>query len=109
MVPVVTCKYLKTHIRYLSVAARVLNYTLVCYTLLPFPPENKLPPLFDHQVLAQEFCLINKPPFSTVHVHVHTQVCIYYCMSGRAIWGNIQLEGGSIGPTKGRYNTEPES
>ena len=27
---------------------------------------------------------------------------IYYCMSRRAIWGNIQLEGGSIGPTEGR-------
>ena len=34
---------------------------------------------------------------------------IYYCMTGRAIWGNIQLEGGSIGPTEGRDNTEPES
>ena len=30
---------------------------------------------------------------------------IYYCMSGRAIWGNIQLEGGSIGPTGGKDNT----
>ena len=30
-------------------------------------------------------------------------------MSGRAMWGNIQLEGGSIGPTEGRDNIEPES
>ena len=36
-------------------------------------------------------------------------IYIYYCMTGRAIWGNIQLEGGSIGPTEGRDNTEPES
>ena len=34
---------------------------------------------------------------------------IYYCMTGRAIWGNIQLEGGSIGPSAARDNTEPES
>ena len=34
---------------------------------------------------------------------------IYYCMNGRAIWGNIQLEGGSIGPTEGRDITEPEN
>ena len=34
---------------------------------------------------------------------------IYYCMTGRAIWENIQLDGGSIGPTEGRDNTEPES
>jgi len=34
---------------------------------------------------------------------------LYYCTTGRAIWGNIQLEGGSIGPTEGRENTEPES
>ena len=34
---------------------------------------------------------------------------IYYCTTGRAIWGNIQLEGGSIGPTEGRDDTEPES
>ena len=27
-------------------------------------------------------------------------------MTERAIWGNIQLEGGSIGPTEGRDNTE---
>jgi len=33
---------------------------------------------------------------------------IYYCTTGRAIWGNIQLEGGSIGPTEGRDNTEPK-
>ena len=25
---------------------------------------------------------------------------IYYCTTGRAIWGNIQLEGGNIGPTE---------
>ena len=30
---------------------------------------------------------------------------IYYCMTGRAIQGNIQFEGGSIGPTAGRDNT----
>ena len=36
-------------------------------------------------------------------------IYIYYCTTGRAIWGNIQLEGGSIGPTEGRDNTEPES
>ena len=34
---------------------------------------------------------------------------IYYCMTGRGIWGNIQLEGGSIGPSAARDNTEPES
>ena len=39
----------------------------------------------------------------------HNVIHIYYCMSGRVIWGNIQLEGGSIGPTEGRDNTEPES
>ena len=27
-----------------------------------------------------------------------------YCMTGRAIQGNIQFEGGSIGPTAGRDN-----
>ena len=31
---------------------------------------------------------------------------IYYCMSGRAIWENIKLEGGSIGPTEVRDNTD---
>ena len=36
-------------------------------------------------------------------------VYIYYCMTGRAIWENIQLDGGIIGPTEGRDNTEPES
>ena len=36
-------------------------------------------------------------------------IYIYYCMTGRAIWGNIQLEGGSIGPSAARDNTEPES
>ena len=30
----------------------------------------------------------------------------YYCMTGRSIWGNIQFEGGSIGPTVRRDNTE---
>ena len=34
---------------------------------------------------------------------------LYYCMSGRAIRGNIQLETDSIGPTVGRDNTEVES
>ena len=34
---------------------------------------------------------------------------IYYCTTGRAIRGNIQLKGGIIGPTEGRDNTEPES
>jgi len=38
-----------------------------------------------------------------------SSVHIYYCTTGRAIWRNIQLEGGSIGPTEGRDNTEPES
>ena len=35
----------------------------------------------------------------------------YYCMSGRAtiLWGNIQLEGGSIGLTEGSDITGPES
>ena len=30
-----------------------------------------------------------------------------YCTTGRAIWGNIQLEDGSIGPTeeKGQYSS----
>ena len=30
---------------------------------------------------------------------------IYYCMTGRAIQGNIQFEGGSIVPHCGRANT----
>ena len=35
-------------------------------------------------------------------------VYIYYCMTGRAIWGNIQFEAGSIGPTEGRDNIHAE-
>ena len=38
---------------------------------------------------------------STIH--------IYYCMTGRAIWGNIQFEAGSIGPSAARDNTEAEN
>ena len=34
---------------------------------------------------------------------------IYYCMTGRAIWGNIQFEAGSIGPSAARDNTEAEN
>ena len=30
-------------------------------------------------------------------------------MTGRAIWGNIQFEAGSIAPTEERDNTEAES
>ena len=30
-------------------------------------------------------------------------------MSGRAIWGNIQFEGGSIGPTEGRDKQNPRT
>ena len=34
---------------------------------------------------------------------------IYCCATGRAIWGNIQFEGGSIGSTVGsRAHAEPE-
>ena len=29
-------------------------------------------------------------------------------MTGRAIWGNIQLKGGSIGPSAARDNTEKQ-
>ena len=34
---------------------------------------------------------------------------IYYCMTGRAIRGNIQFEAGSIGPSAARDNTEAEN
>ena len=40
---------------------------------------------------------------------MNCEIYIYYCMTGRAIWENIQLDGGSIGPTEGRDNTESES
>jgi len=30
-------------------------------------------------------------------------------MTRRAIWGNIQFEAGSIGPTAGRANTKAEN
>ena len=33
---------------------------------------------------------------------------IYYCMTGRAIQGNTQFEGGRIGSTEPRRQTEAE-
>jgi len=45
----------------------------------------------------------------TVSLEPIVLINIYYCTTGRAILGNIQLEGGSIGRTEGRDNTEPES
>ena len=32
-----------------------------------------------------------------------SRINIYYCMTGRAIQGNIQFEGGSIGPTASEH------
>ena len=40
---------------------------------------------------------------------IRINTCNTYCTTGRAMWGNIQLEGGGIGPTEGRDNTKPES
>ena len=34
---------------------------------------------------------------------------IHICMSDRGMWGDIQLEAGSIGPTEGRGDTEAEN
>ena len=42
----------------------------------------------------------SKYPESEPKMSVH----MYYCMTGRAIWRNIQLEGGSIGPSAARDN-----
>ena len=46
---------------------------------------------------------------ATAFIGLSYGINIYYFTTERAIWGNIQLEGGSIGPTEGRDNTEPES
>ena len=56
-----------------------------------------------HHSNKHSFCLASKvKPTNTLHLNI--MVYIYYCMTGRAIWGHIQLEGGSIGPTEGRDN-----
>ena len=35
-------------------------------------------------------------------------IIMYYCMTGRTIWGNIVFEIDRIGPTEGRDDTEVE-
>ena len=45
----------------------------------------------------------------TVYIVTVATINIYYCMTGRAIWGNIQFEAGSIGPSAARDNTEAEN
>ena len=49
------------------------------------------------------------PRASVSDIHVWPIVDIYYCTTGRAIWGNIQFEAGSIGPSAARDNTEAEN
>ena len=54
------------------------------------------------------FCQLNKCLYCAQHFTYEVWVC-HIARLWRAIWRNIQLEGGCIGPTKGRTNTEPES
>ena len=43
---------------------------------------------------------------SSVFFH---NIYVHSCMTGRAIWGNIQLVGDSVDLSAARDNTEPES
>ena len=56
------------------------------------------------EFINQTPMLISKSAITT-YCTLKCALNIYYCMTGRAIWGNIQFEGGSIGPTAGRDNT----
>ena len=44
-----------------------------------------------------------------LHFISWVNVCIYYCMTGRAIQGNSLFEIDRIGPTKGKDDTEAEN
>ena len=59
--------------------------------------------------MARCLVLTKLPSAERKGLYYSLQVYIYYFMTGSAIWGNIQFEGGSIGPTAGRVNTEPEN
>ena len=54
-----------------------------------------------HETVNGRSSLQNQRPMSSAY----TKINIYYCMTGRAIQGNIQFECGSIGPTAGRDST----
>ena len=51
------------------------------------------------------------PSCCIYHLDIAPNVCyiLYYCTTGRAIWGNIQFEAGSISPSAARDNTEAEN
>ena len=46
-------------------------------------------------------CLVMAGYECTMAVGEYHKIMFDYCMSGRTIWGNVQLEGGSTGPTEG--------